>query len=122
MGWFTKPEYKDYMMRFKVLEPEEYDRQGCCINILAYGNVEGEDLYCFATYDLPFKYSVEIYEAMLVELYNSENKEIKVTIKFKNNKAKDFKIDLDSLALAYQDNRLSELELGGWGLHHNWPI
>ena len=47
---------------------------------------------------------------------------IELIIKFKNNKAKDFKIDLDSLALAYQDNRLSELELGGWGLHHNWPI
>ena len=68
------------------------------------------------------KYSYEEYTEIIKELLEYHDKEIKVQVKFKDNKAKDFKIYTPSIAAAYNDDRLNDLELLGWGLHNSWPI
>lgn len=120
MGLFTKSEYKDYMMKFEVIKPDEVTFEGRGIDFVAYTNIDSEKIFCFATFLVP--YSHEEYTEIINELLEYQDKEIKVQVKFKNNNAKDFKIDISSIASAYNDDRLNDLELLAWGLHNSWPI
>ena len=123
MGLFTKPEFRDYMMKFEVIKPDEVTVEGRGIDFVAYTNIDSERIFCFATFSVPFsKYSYEEYTEIIKELLEYHDKEIKVQVKFKDNKAKDFKIYTPSIAAAYNDDRLNDLELLGWGLHNSWPI
>lgn len=118
MGLFTKPEFRDYMMKFEVLQPDEVTAKGKGVDFVAYTNIEGKKIFCFATFLIPY----EEYTQLIEELLDYQGKEIKVKVKFKDNKVKDFKIDISSIATAYNDDRLNDLELLGWGLHNSWPI
>ena len=123
MGLFTKSEYKDYMMKFEVIKPDEETDEAMWVDFVAYTNIDGEKIFCFATFSIPFsKYTYEEYTQLIKELLDYQDKEIKVRVKFKNNKAKNFKISIPSIAEVYNDNRLNDLELMGWGLHNCWPI
>lgn len=123
---FSKTEYKDVTMPFKYVESKE-DIEGGCISIVAFGNVLGQMKYCYASYCLKEKamYNNGDYEQIINLLKNNNNnKEVKVKIIIKNDKAKDFKIDLASLADIYNDERFNKLDLAGWGFHDkeiaNW--
>lgn len=56
------------------------------------------------------------YEQMLDQLKNSDNKTVKVKLKYKRSKLTDFKLDIESLVRNYNDERFFQLELIGWGL------
>lgn len=124
MGLFTKPEYKDYMMKFEVIKPDEVTEEAMGVEFVAYTNIDGEKIFCDALFSFPpySKYTYEEYTQLIKKLLDYKDKEIKVRLKFKNNKAKNFKIDISSIAISYNDDRLNDLELLAWGLHNSWPI
>ena len=51
---------------------------------------------------------------MIRLLKTPHEKTIKLILKFKNEKYKDFKYDLDSLADAFNDERFRRMDLCGW--------
>lgn len=83
------------------------------IGIEAYGNIFGENKYCYSLYSADEKIIDEIVDS----LKNNPDKTIKVILKIKKGKLKDFKIDLDSLAGVYNNQKFKLLELLGWGLN-----
>lgn len=57
------------------------------------------------------------YEQMVELLKNPTNKTVKVTIKAKKGVPKNFKLDINSLAEVYNDERFKLLALLGWGFN-----
>lgn len=115
---FTKPTYEKIKLPF-ILDDDPEDRKAGLISVETYGNVLGHAKYCYASYRLknPLMYDNGDYEQMIDLLKNSTDKTIKVILKIKKGMPKDFKIDVTSLAEAYNDERFNSLELVGWGLN-----
>lgn len=118
MGLFTKPEYRELMLPFEYVE-SDVDSEAGIISIEAYGNVFGENKYCYACYNFTkgIMYDNGDYEQIIEMLRNCAGKTVKVIFKFKKDKLKSFKIDLNSLCEAYNDERFMFMELNGWGLN-----
>lgn len=116
---FSKAEYEEIMLPFRYVQDPDTPEEAGIIDIEAYGNIFGEEKYCFASYSLKDlkMYENGDYEKMVELLKNSSGRSVKVIIKLKNGIPKDFKIDIDSLADAYYDDRFKALELGGWGFN-----
>lgn len=110
--FFTKPEFKEIKLSF-VYDNNPDDLYAGMVSIEAYGNISGEKKYCYASYLVNTEFIDEI-SALLNDSYD---KTVKVILKIKKGKVKDFKIDLDSLARSYNDERFRSLELVGWGLN-----
>lgn len=124
---FSKTEYKEIFLPFKYEreEPRISELQGGkysyakdeiyrgSIGIEAYGNIFGENKYCYSLYSADEKIIDEIVDL----LKNNPDKTVKVILKIKKGKLKDFKIDLDSLAGVYNNQKFKLLELLGWGLN-----
>ncbi len=111
--FFTKPEYKEIILPFTYDNNPE-DLNAGLVSIEAYGNILGETKYCYASYVVKLKYIDEI----VALLKNCSDRTVKVILKIKKEKVVDFKIDLDSLAEAYNDERFKSLELSAWGLNN----
>ncbi len=118
---FEKPVYKYQEMRFILDEFSDYepDDEKCLIDIEAYGNIDGEMKYCYSSFSLKKQemYENGDFESMLNLLRTPENKTVLVKLKYKKGIVKDFRLMLDSLAKAYNDERFLQLELTGWGLN-----
>lgn len=124
---FSKTEYKEIFLPFKYEreEPKISELQGGkysyakdeiyrgSIGIEAYGNIFGENKYCYSLYSADEK----IIDEIVNSLQNNSNKNIKVILKIKKGKLKDFKIDLGSLAEVCNNEKFKSLELIGWGLN-----
>lgn len=124
---FSKTEYKEIFLPFKYEreEPKISELQGGkysyakdeiyrgSIGIEAYGNIFGENKYCYSLYSADEK----IIDEIVNSLKNNPDKTIKVILKIKKGKLKDFKIDLGSLAEACNNEKFKSLELIGWGLN-----
>lgn len=124
---FSKTEYKEIFLPFKYEreEPKISELQGGkysyakdeiyrgSIGIEAYGNIFGENKYCYSLYSADEKIIDEIVNL----LKNNPDKTIKVILKIKKGKLKDFKIDLGSLAEVCNNEKFKSLELIGWGLN-----
>ncbi|MGN1467134.1 MAG: hypothetical protein ACI4W1_02385 [Ruminococcus sp.] len=121
MLFFEKPVYKYQEMRFILDEFSDYepDDEKCLIDIEAYGNIDGEMKYCYSSFSLKKQemYENGDFESMLNLLRTPENKTVLVKLKYKKGIVKDFRLMLDSLAKAYNDERFLQLELTGWGLN-----
>ena len=115
---FAKPEYKEIELPFVFVE-DPADSEAGGISIEAYGHILGQKKYCFASYELKNSkmYDNGDYEQMIGLLKNSADKTVKVTLKIKNGIAKSFKIDVNSLAQAYNDERFNSLSLLSWGFN-----
>ena len=117
--FFGKSEYKEMRLPFiYVDDPADFEAGG--ISIEAYGNVFGEMKYCFASYELRKHQMYENgdYEQMIELLKDSVDKTVKVTIIMRKDIPKDFKIDVNSLAETYNDERFKSLDLLGWGFNN----
>lgn len=114
--FFTKPTYVEIRLPFRFVEIPA-DIQLGWINIEAYGNVFGKNKYCYAWYELKNSnmYHNGDFEQMIELLKKSSGKMVKVTLKIKKGIPQDFKIDVNSLAEAYNDKRFKSLSLLGWG-------
>ena len=112
MLFFKKTEYREITLPF-IYDNNPEDLYAGLISIEAYGDVLGANKYCYASYLVNLKFIDEISEL----LKNSSDKTVKVILKIKNEKVKDFKIDLNSLAEAYNDEKFKSFELFGWGLN-----
>lgn len=124
---FSKTEYKEIFLPFKYEreEPKISELQGGkysyakdeiyrgSIGIEAYGNIFGENKYCYSLYSADEK----IIDEIVNSLKNNPDKTIKVILKMKKGKLKDFKIDLGSLAEVCNNEKFKSLELIGWGLN-----
>lgn len=113
---FSKTEYEEIMLPFKyVKDPNDPDETGI-IDIEAYGSIMGQTKYCFGSFCLTKRemYENGDLEQMIELLKNSAGRTVKVIVKLKKGIAKDAKIDVNSLAEAYGDDRFKALELGGW--------
>lgn len=124
---FSKTEYKEIFLPFKYEreEPKISELQGGkysyakdeiyrgSIGIEAYGNIFGENKYCYSLYSADEK----IIDEIVNSLKNNSDKTIKVILKIKKGKLKDFKIDLGSLAEVCNNEKFKSLELIGWGLN-----
>ncbi len=105
-------EYKEKMLPF-VCDINSEDLYAGILSIEARGVILSENKYFYASYEVDVKYIDELANL----LKDSYGKEIKIIFKIKKEKIKSFKIDLDSLARTYNDNRFKELELIGWGIN-----
>lgn len=116
--FFSKPTYEEIILPFRFIEIPD-DSKCELINIEAYGNVFGKNIYCYSWYELKDSkmYRNGDYEHIVELLKNSANKTVKVIIKVKNGLPKNFKLDINSLAEAYNDERFKLLSLLGWGLN-----
>lgn len=124
---FSKTEYKEIFLPFKYEreEPKISELQGGkysyakneiyrgSIGIETYGNIFGENKYCYSLYSADEK----IIDEIVNSLKNNPDKTIKVILKIKKGKLKDFKIDLGSLAEVCNNEKFKSLELIGWGLN-----
>ena len=124
---FSKTEYKEIFLPFKYEreEPKISELQGGkysyakdeiyrgSIGIEAYGNIFGENKYCYSLYSADEK----IIDEIVNSLKNNPDKTIKVILKIKKGKLKDFKIDLGSLTEVCNNEKFKSLELIGWGLN-----
>lgn len=124
---FSKTEYKEIFLPFKYEreEPKISELQGGkysyakdeiyrgSIGIEAYGNIFGENKYCYSLYSADEK----IIDEIVNSLKNNPDKTIKVILKIKKGKLKDFKINLGSLAEVCNNEKFKSLELIGWGLN-----
>ncbi len=111
--FFSKAEHIELLLPFVYDDnPEDYNGDVDIITIEAYGSVLGEMKYCYASYFV--KNNFDELRNLIKDTYL---KKVKVTFKIKKDKVKDFKIDLQSLANAYCDQRFADLELLCWGLN-----
>lgn len=108
----AKVEYKEMTLPF-IYDDNPEDLYAGMISIEASGVILGERKFCYASYVADLNYIDEL--AGL--LRNGLGKTVKVIFKMKKGKVKDFKIDLDSLAEAFNDERFKKLEAAGWGLN-----
>ncbi len=114
---FTKSIYEEIRLPF-ILDNNPEDLESGLISIEAYGFVFQQMKYCYATYHLKKQmYESEDYEQMINLLKNSAGKTVKVFIKIKKGIPEDFKIDINSLAEIYSDDRFKSLELVCWGFN-----
>lgn len=113
MFFFTKSEYREITLPF-IYDNNPEDLYAGMISIEAYGNILGEKKYCYASYLV----NLDFIDEIATLLTNSSDKTVKVILKIKKEKIKDFKIDLDSLVEAYNDDRFKSLELFCWGLNN----
>ena len=118
--FFTKPEYVEIRLPFRFIEVPA-DSECGIINIEAYGSVCGKNKYCYSFYELKNSkmYRNGDFEHMVEMLKNSADKTVKVIIKVKKGLPKDFKLDINSLAEVYNDDRFKSLSLLGWGFNDN---
>lgn len=118
--FFTKPEYVEIRLPFRFIEVPA-DSECGIINIEAYGSVCGKNKYCYSCYELKDSkmYRNGDFEHMVEMLKNSADKTVKVIIKVKKGLPKDFKLDINSLAEVYNDDRFKSLSLLGWGFNDN---
>ena len=118
--FFTKPEYVEIRLPFRFIEVPA-DSECGIINIEAYGSVCGKNKYCYSFYELKDSkmYRNGDFEHMVEMLKNSADKTVKVIIKVKKGLPKDFKLDINSLAEVYNDDRFKSLSLLGWGFNDN---
>ncbi len=116
--FFTKPAYEEINLPFRLIDVPD-DLEAGLINIEAYGNVFGKNKYCYAFYELKSAkmYDNGDFKQMIELLKNSIGKTVKVIIKLKKGVPKDFKIDINSLAEVYCDERFKSLSLLGWGFN-----
>lgn len=110
MSLFSKAEYLELTLPFNVVILPE-DLEACSVSIEAYGSVMGEMKYCNAGLWV----NPEYYDELVEVLKAGEDKRVKLQFKIKNGKIKNMKLDIDSLADAFQDERIREMELLGWG-------
>lgn len=118
MFFFSKPEYITVDMPFALIEYKE-DFEAGIISIETSGIADATTKYFNASFSLkkPSLYDDGSYEEILENLRATQGREISVVLKYRKNKLKSFKIDLESLAFACADDRLKELELLGWGIN-----
>ena len=116
--FFTKPTYEEIELPFRYIDDPAGWGAGL-IDIEAYGNVFGKNKYCYACYELKSAkmYDNGDYEQMIELLKTPTDKTVKVIIKLKKGVPKDFKIDINSLAEVYCDERFKSLSLVGWGFN-----
>lgn len=114
---FSKPEYEETMLPFTYIDDPE-DVEKTFIEIEAYGNIYEQKIYCDISYTLKKQsmYDNDDYEQIVNMLKNSANKTVKVIFKIKKGVPKSFKIDLNSLVEAYNDERFKLLDPAGWRL------
>jgi len=115
MGIFSNPEYQEVVMPITYLY-EDDDIDAGCLSFEAHGVVGGEHKYFYVSLSLNHKYMDDIDE-MSDLLLKSPEKTVKVIFKIKDGKIKRFTFDLDSMAEAYNDDRLRSMEAAGWGSH-----
>lgn len=115
MSFFSKAVYKEIELPFML---DENDAEVGIINIEAYGDIDGEYKYCYSSYVLKDRdmYDNGDYEQMLELLKNTDGKTACIRLKYKKDRLKDFKLDIESLVRIYNDERFRRLELIGWGL------
>ena len=110
MSLFSKAEYLELTLPFHVvILPEDWE--ACSVSIEAYGSIMDEMKYC----NIGLWANPEYYDELVKVLKNGEDKRVKLKFKIKNGKIKNMKLDIDSLADAFQDERIREMELLGWG-------
>ena len=117
--FFAKPTYEEIKLPFRFIDVPS-DSDAGLINIEAYGNVFGKNKYCYACYELKNAkmYDNGDFEQMIELLKDSADKTVRVTIKLKKGVPKDFKIDVNSLAEVYCDERFKALSLSCWGFNN----
>lgn len=120
MFFFTKPEYKTVDMPFALIEDKE-DFEAGIISIETSGIVDGTAKYFYASFSLkkPSMHDDGSYDEILENLRATQGREVSVVLKYRKNKLKSFKIDLESLAFACADDRLKNMDFLGWGINDN---
>lgn len=110
--FFSSVEYKDIMLPF-IFDENADDNYASIISLEAYGEIEGEYKYLYASYDV----NAEIIDEMIEVVKGATDKEIKAVLKIKNQKVKSFEFDMEYLAEICNDERVKSFECLGWGIN-----
>ncbi len=88
------------------------------IDIKAYGLIDEEMKYCYASYCVKDRrlYDNDAFDQMIANIQASADKNIIIKLKYKKAILKDFRIDIDYLANICNNERMKYLELICWGL------
>ena len=118
MGLFSKPEYKETKMPIRYVEDEQELKDGL-ISLESYSSVEGITKYYYCLYGVknPSLYDDGFFDAMVSKLRASEGHAVLVRLKYKNEKLKDFNLDLDDLAKEFGDVGFLQLDRLAWGIN-----
>lgn len=112
MGLFSKTEYLEVVLLF-IYDDSSEDADACVISIEACGRIFDEYKYFYAS----FEAGTNHYDELSKRLITTDEKLVKVIIKVKNGIVKDFKIDLNDLAVRFNDKRFEKIALLGWGIN-----
>ena len=115
MSIFSKPTYREVSLSFVH---DRYDKnyaeylEAGCIDIEAYGIVDGKQKYLYASHFLknPFMYDNGDYEQMIELLKDTKGKQVTVRLKYKKDRLVGFKLLPESLAEALGDDRFLQLD------------
>ncbi|MBQ8296172.1 MAG: hypothetical protein IJX77_00135 [Ruminococcus sp.] len=122
MSFFSKPTYKEVSLPFiHDCYSEEYAEylEAGCIDIEAYGIIDGEQKYLYSSHFLknPHMYDNGDYEQMIERLKDTAGKQVTVRLKYKGSRLVGFKILPESLAEVLGDERFLQLdEAAGWNI------
>lgn len=116
MSLFTRCEYKETYLPFIYVEDEEEFKSGV-VSIEAFGEIDGIMRFFDVSYSIPSKYSDEEYDFLVGKLKENQNQSVRVSLKYKKDKLKDFTIDLASLAMICNDERFKDMEIIAWGIN-----
>jgi len=117
VGLFSKVEYKEIYLPFTFNYNKE-DINGDFIDIEAYGLIDEEMKYCYASYGVKDTrlYYNGAFEEMITNIQASTDKNLLIKLKYKKGRLKDFRIDIDYLADICNDERMKYLDLLCWGM------
>lgn len=122
MSFFTKPTYKVMDLPFvydcfSSYYEESYENG--IFDIEAYGIIDGEQKYLSGCYCLKNRelYDDGSFDQMMEMLKNSQDKYVRVILKYKKEKLVSFEIMPESLANIYGDDRFLEIECIGYGIN-----
>ena len=122
MSIFSKPTYKEVSLPFiHDCYGEEYAEylEAGCIDIEAYGIIDGEQKYLYASHFLknPLMYDNGDYEQMIERLKDTCGKQVTVRLKYKGDRLVGFKILPERLAEVLGDERFLQLDgPAGWNI------
>lgn len=105
-------------MPIRYVEDEQELKDGL-ISLESYSSVEGITKYFYCLYGVknPSLYDDGFFDAMVSKLRASEGHAVLVRLKYKNEKLKDFNLDLDDLAKEFGDVGFLQLDRLAWGIN-----
>lgn len=118
--FFSKAEHIEMVLPVKLIHSEYDFKEAGCFTLEVFGTVLEKEVFCSATYMMKDAktYDNGVFDELYGKMRTAVGKSITVDFKVKRNKLKTFSFDIGSIAYAYGDDRLKDIELISWGINN----